>query len=86
MVYRLLLMGNKRGIGTLVTDSNKFLTLVPAVFAFIWFKNLKIGYSKGINTVAVFIVCMVIDMIRIRLLERPFMKWVERVGQVLVKE
>ena len=24
-----------------VTDSNKFLALVPAVFAFIWFKNLK---------------------------------------------
>lgn len=37
-----------------VTDSNKFLALVPAVFAFIWFKNLKIGYSKVINTVAAF--------------------------------
>lgn len=25
--------------------------LVSAVFAFIWFKNLKIGYSRVINTV-----------------------------------
>ena len=35
-----------------VTDSNKFLALVPAVFAFIWFKNLKIGYSRVINATA----------------------------------
>ncbi|MDD6000144.1 MAG: hypothetical protein PUC55_10665 [Lachnospiraceae bacterium] len=26
--------------------------LVPAVFAFIWFKNLKIGYSRVINATA----------------------------------
>ena len=30
-----------------ITDSNKFLALVLAGFAFIWFKNLKIGYSRG---------------------------------------
>lgn len=109
-----------------VTDSNKFLALVPAVFAFIWFKNLKIGYSRVINAVAastfgvlmihansdmmrqwlwkdllhnadmynsnyfvlhmfgctigIFVVCTLIDMARIRLVERPFMKWVERMS------
>ena len=110
-----------------VTDSNKFLALVPAVFAFIWFKNLKMSYSRVINTVAastfgvlmihansdamrqwlwrdllhnadmynsnyfvlhmfgctigIFVVCTLIDMIRIRLVERPFVKWVERISR-----
>ena len=110
-----------------VTDSNKLLALVPAVFAFIWFKNLKMSYSRVINTVAastfgvlmihansdtmrqwlwrdllhnadmynsnyfvlhmfgctigIFVVCTLIDMIRIRLVERPFMKWVERISR-----
>lgn len=110
-----------------VTDSNKFLALVPAVFAFIWFKNLKMSYSRVINTVAastfgvlmihansdtmrqylwrdllhnadmynsiyfvlhmfgctigIFVVCTLIDMIRIRLVERPFMKWMERISR-----
>ena len=100
--------------------------LVPAVFAFIWFKNLKIGYSRVINivaastfgvlmihansdmmrqwlwkdllhnadmynsnyfvlhmfgcTIGIFVVCTLIDMVRIRLVERPFMKWVERIS------
>ena len=109
-----------------VTDSNKFLALVLAVFAFIWFKNLKMGYSRVINTVAastfgvlmihansdtmrqwlwrdllhnadmynsnyfvlhmlgctigIFIVRTLIDVVRIRLVERPFMKLVERIS------
>lgn len=100
--------------------------LDPAVFAFIWFKNLKIGYGSGINTVTastfgvlmihansdmmrqwlwrdllhnadmynsnyfvlhmfgctigIFVVCTLIDMVRIRLVERPFMKLVERMS------
>ena len=35
-----------------VADSNKLLALATAVSAFLFFKNLKIGCSKGINTVA----------------------------------
>ena len=100
---------------------------MPAVFAFIWFKNLKMSYSRVINTVAastfgvlmihansdamrqwlwrdllhnadmynsnyfvlhmfgctigIFVVCTLIDMIRIRLVERPFVKWVERISR-----
>ena len=106
-----------------VTDSNKLLALLPAVFAFLWFKNLNIRYSKFINSVAastfgvlmihansdmmrqwlwkdilhnvqmyesnyfvlhiffstiiVFSFCIVIDRIRICMLEKPFMKWIQ---------
>ncbi len=35
-----------------VSDSNKVLALATGVSAFIFFKNLKIGYSKLINTIA----------------------------------
>lgn len=35
-----------------VADSNKILALLTGVTAFVFFKNLKIGYSKFINTVA----------------------------------
>lgn len=43
--------GGKTGI-FLVSDSNKPLAVLTAVFAFIFFKNLEIGYSKIINTIA----------------------------------
>lgn len=36
----------------LVSDSNKPLAVLTAIFAFMFFKNLKIGYSKFINTIA----------------------------------
>lgn len=36
----------------LVSDSNKPLAVLTAVFAFLFFKNLKFGYSKIINTIA----------------------------------
>ncbi len=36
----------------LVADSNKFLGLLFSISAFLYFKNLKIGYSKVINTIA----------------------------------
>lgn len=111
-----------------VTDSNKILALLPAVFSFQWFRNLKIGYSKFINIIAastfgvlmihansdimrqwlwkdtlhnaqmymssyfvihmigctfcIFVICTVIDMLRIKLLERPFMKWVDKKIQI----
>ncbi len=102
-----------------VTDSNNLLALITGVATFMFFKNLKIGYSKIINNIAattfgvllihassntmrrwlwsdvlenvemysskyivlhavgsvigIFIVCSVIDMLRIRFLEKPFM-------------
>ena len=103
-----------------VTDSNTFLAVLVGVFAFLFFKNIKIPYNKLINTIAastfgvllihahsdamrqwlwkdtldnvghygdkymplyvigcvlcVFIVCVIIDVIRINLLEKPFFK------------
>lgn len=44
-----------KGVGLcyfFVTDSNKVLALATGVSAFLFFKNLKIGYSKAINTIA----------------------------------
>lgn len=44
-----------KGIGFcyfLVADSNKVLALMTGVTTFLFFKNLKIGYSKVINTIA----------------------------------
>ena len=35
-----------------ITDCNKPLAIVTAVIAFLFFKNLKMGYNKFINTVA----------------------------------
>ena len=35
-----------------VSDSNKPLAVLTAVFAFLFFKNLEIGYSKVVNTIA----------------------------------
>lgn len=36
----------------MVSDSNKFLAVITAVFAFLFFKNLKIKYNRLINTIA----------------------------------
>lgn len=104
-----------------VTDSNTFLAVMVGVFGFLFFKNIRIPYSKFINTVAastfgvlcihahsdnmrqwlwkdtldnvghygdklmplyaigcvigVFAICTIIDIIRINLLEKPFLKW-----------
>ena len=101
-----------------VRDCNSFLTVVTSLSAFLFFKNLKIGYVKTINTVAasafgvivihansdimrrwlwgdmldavghyntpflplyhlgsvaaIFIVCTIIDQLRIKLIEKPF--------------
>ena len=44
-----------KGVGLcyfFVADSNKVLALMTGVSAFLFFKNLKIGYSKVINTIA----------------------------------
>lgn len=104
-----------------VTDSNTLLAVLVGVFAFLFFKNLRISYNKFINTVAastfgvllihansdvmrqwlwndlldivghyndkfmllyvigcvlgIYIVCTVIDFMRINLLERPLFIW-----------
>lgn len=44
-----------KGIGLcyfFVADSNKVLALMTGVSAFLFFKNLRIGHSRGINTIA----------------------------------
>lgn len=107
----------------MVSDSNKLLALLTAVCAFMFFKNLKIGYSKTINTIAasafgvlcihangdamrqwlwkdvcnnmgayqtnytvlhavccvavIYMVCTLIDHVRIRFLEPPLMHWLD---------
>lgn len=106
---------------TFVTDSNTFLAVMTGVFAFLFFKNIKIPYSKFINTIAastfgvlcihahsdamrewlwkdildnvghygdkfmplyaigcvvsVFVICVLIDIVRINLIEKPFFQW-----------
>lgn len=108
-----------------VTDSNTFLAVVTGISTFLFFKNLKIKYSKFINTVSattfgillihansdsmrqwlwkdlldnvgfynsiwmpvhavgsvigIFVVCSVIDLLRIRFIEKPFFRmWDQR--------
>ena len=55
-VVSLAWVGNKIGKQLyyyFVNDSNKILALITAVSTFMFFKNLKIGYSKFVNSVAV---------------------------------
>lgn len=109
-----------------VSDSNKIFAVIVAVASFLWFKNIKISYSKLINAIGastfgvllihansdamrqwlwkdtidcvghydlpplllilyfltsvfvIFFVCIIIDRIRILLVERPFFKWYDR--------
>lgn len=47
------MMGKNIGISYFfVSDSNKVLALATGVSAFLFFKNIKIGYNKIINTIA----------------------------------
>lgn len=109
-----------------VNDSNKPLAVATAVCTFLFFKNLKIGYSKVINTIAassfgvllihansdtmrqwlwrdtldnvghyaeniylhaflsvfaVYAVCTLIDMLRIKFIEKPFFKWFDKLSE-----
>lgn len=115
-----------------VSDCNSFLVVVTSICTFLCFKNLKIGYSKIINTVAastfgvmlihansdimrrwlwgdvfdavghynapflplyhlgcvavIFIVCTLIDQLRIRLIEKPFfMLWDRHWDSILAR-
>ena len=109
-----------------LNDANKLFSLLVAIFAFLFFKNMEIGYKKWINTIAsatfgvllihansdtmrswlwvdllknttmyskpwgitvshavisvlaVFTVCVLIDLLRIQWLEKPFFNWYDR--------
>ena len=107
-----------------VSDSNKPLALLTAVCAFMFFKNVNIGYHKWINRIAasaygvllihansdtmrqwlwkdtlnnvgyystsyfwlhaiisvigIYVICTLIDMIRIQTLEKPFFRWYDK--------
>lgn len=109
-----------------VSDSNKILALIVALSSFLWFKNLKISYSKVINAIGgttfgvllihansdamrqwlwndtincighysnpclqlilfsigvvlfIFFSCIIIDRIRIKIIEEPFFKWYDK--------
>lgn len=113
----------------LVADSNKLFAVLVAVSSFLWFRNLKLAYSKTINMIgastfgvllihahsdamrtwlwgdtidcvghydmplpglvtysigsvlAIFLVCIVIDIIRINLLEEPLFRWYDGRGK-----
>ena len=109
-----------------ISDSNKLLALIVAFSSFLWFKNLKISYSKVINAIGgstfgvllihansdamrqwlwndtvncighysnpcsqlilfsigvvlvIFFSCILIDRIRIKIIEKPFFKWYDK--------
>lgn len=110
----------------MVSDSNKLFAVIIGIFAFLFFRNLKIKNSKVVNHIAattfgvlcihassdamrtflwkdllkvsghytmplgnlilfsfasmagVFVVCSLIDMVRIRLVEKPVLEWLGR--------
>ena len=109
-----------------VTDSNTLLAVLVGVFAFLFFKNLKLKYNRFINTVAastfgvllihansdtmrqwlwkdtldnvghygqyiypilcvlgVFTVCTVVDFIRIKCVEIPFINFINKKYEVI---
>ena len=117
-------VGSRHGVFSpyyFVTDSNTFLAVLVGTLAFIFFRSVKVKYSRFINTVAastfgvllihansdamrkwlwrdtvdsvgsygksfmplyavgcvilIFAVCTVIDILRIKLLEKPLFKW-----------
>lgn len=116
----------KSGGQYFVADSNKFLAVAVAVSSFLYFKNIKIPYSKIINTIGastfgvllihansnamrtwlwkdvvdcvgnyslslgslimyaivsvliIFLVCTLIDILRIRFIETPFFNWFDK--------
>lgn len=121
------LFGNKAGFGYFfVSDSNKIFSVVVAVCSFLWFNNLKIRYSKRVNSfgaatfgvflihanshsmrtwlwkdtldvvghyslpimqlmiysvgvvLAVFIICNLIDQLRIATVEKWFFNWYDK--------
>ena len=118
--------GTIGGAHYFVVDSNKILAVAIAVCSFLWFKNMKIGYSKWINAIGgstfgvllihansnamrtwlwkdtvdcvghytlplgslmlysigvvlvIFIVCSILDQLRGKYLEVPFLRWYDK--------
>ena len=114
-----------------VTDSNTFLAVTVGIFAFLFFRNIKIPYSKFINTIAtstfgvllihahsdamrqwlwkdiidtvghyndkfmpfyaiecvvgIFVICILIDIVPINLIEKPFFQWWDKHWDSLAK-
>ena len=114
-----------------VADANKILAVLTSVSAFLFFKNLKVKYSKFINIVssatfgvllihansktmrywlwketlnvsgsfssqyiyiyihlvasvlAIYAICTIIDLLRIRFLEKPFFKWYDKKSKTI---
>ena len=52
LLYMSSIKGHIYNVYFFVSDSNKILALLTAVCSFMWFKNMKINYSKWINTIA----------------------------------
>lgn len=52
LLYMSSIKGHMYDVYFFVSDSNKILALLTAVTTFTWFKNMKISYSKWINTIA----------------------------------
>lgn len=52
LLYVSSIKGHLYKIYFFVSDSNKILALLTAVTTFMWFRNMKISYSKWINTIA----------------------------------
>lgn len=52
LLYISSIKGHLYKIYFFVSDSNKILALLTAVTTFMWVKNIKINYSKWINTIA----------------------------------
>ena len=121
----MLLYMNKYNVYFFVSDSNKILALLTAICSFMWFKDMKIEYSKWINTIAssmfgvllihansdtmrhwlwketlqnanhygdnhyisyalisvvtVFIICIIIDQIRIHIIEKNTFKQIDKI-------
>ena len=52
LLYISTIKGRFYNIYFFVSDSNKILALLTAITTFMWFKNMRIKYSKWINTIA----------------------------------
>ncbi len=52
LLYISHMKGHMYHVYFFVSDSNKIFALLTAICTFMWFKNMKIKYSKWINTIA----------------------------------
>ena len=92
--YLIRIKGGELQIWTLyyfVSDSNKILALLSSVSLFLFFKDLNLPQTAWVNRIATatfgvllihgnsnYTVCVVIDLLRIRYVERPLFKWIEK--------